>query len=104
MSVCETEHSPLLCNVLPESGSLNGFIDLNNVGRRQQLPQYYRINGAIYIQSVNLLMREGKLYGEKSFAYIMTKEKSIDIDDDYDFMIAELLMLKSLNMSGRVEE
>lgn len=103
VSVCETEYSPLLCNVLPENGSLNNFIDLNIVGRRQQSQQFYRINGAIYIQRVDLLMREGKLYGKKSFAYIMEKESSIDIDDNYDFTIAELLLLKRLNMSGRME-
>lgn len=97
VSVCETDYSPLLCNILPENGSLNNFINLNVVGRRQQSPQYYRINGAIYIQSTSLLMGEGKLYGEKSFAYIMTKESSIDIDDDYDFMIAEFLLLKRFN-------
>lgn len=103
VSVCETEYSPLLCNVLPENGSLNNFVDLNIVGRRQQSQQFYRINGAIYIQSVDLLMRKGELYGEKSFAYIMAKGSSIDIDDDYDFTIAELLLLKRLNMSGRTE-
>lgn len=103
VSVCKTEYSPLLCNVLPENGSLNNFIDLNIVGRRQQSPQYYRINGAIYIQSVDLVMREGKLYGEKSYAYIMEKERSIDIDDNFDFTIAELLLLKKLNMLGREE-
>lgn len=103
VSVCETEYSPLLCNVLPENGSLNNFVDLNIVGRRQQSQQFYRINGAIYIQRIDLLMRKGKLYGEKSFAYIMAKRSSIDIDDDYDFTIAELLLLKRLNMSGRTE-
>ena len=103
VSVCETEYLPLLCNVLPENGSLNNFVDLNIVGRRQQSQQFYRINGAIYIQSVDLLMRKGELYGEKSFAYIMAKGSSIDIDDDYDFTIAELLLLKRLNMSGRTE-
>lgn len=101
VSVCETDYSPLLCNILPENGSLNNFIDLNIVGRRQQLPQYYRINGAIYIQSVESLMRKENLYGEKSFAYIMDKENSIDIDDNYDFTIAELLLLKKLNMLER---
>ena len=103
VSVCETEYLPLLCNVLPENGSLNNFVDLNIVGRRQQSQQFYRINGAIYIQSVDLLMRKGELYGEKSFAYIMAKGSSIDIDDDYDFTIAELLLLKRLNRSGRTE-
>ena len=40
VSVCETEYLPLLCNVLPENGSLNNFVDLNIVGRRQQSQQF----------------------------------------------------------------
>jgi N-acylneuraminate cytidylyltransferase len=50
VSVCETEHSPLWCNTLPPDASLVGFIrpELKKV-RSQDLPIFYRINGAIYI-------------------------------------------------------
>lgn len=92
VSVCEVEHSPLLCNVLDDSLSMDGFIDMSKVGRRQELSTYYRINGAIYIQKTKFLMEGASVYGEKSYAYIMDKRKSIDIDDEYDFMIAESLM------------
>lgn len=92
VSVCEVEHSPLLCNVLDDSLSMDGFIDMSKVGRRQELSTYYRINGAIYIQKTQLLMDAASVYGEKSYAYIMDKRKSIDIDDEYDFMVAEWLM------------
>lgn len=92
VSVCETEHSPLLCNTLKESGSMKGFIDMKKVGRRQELSTYYRLNGAIYIQTVDLLMQGGDLYGDKSYAYVMEKEHSVDIDDEMDFMFAEVLI------------
>lgn len=92
VSVCEVDYSPLLCNVLDDSLSMDGFIDMSKVGRRQELSTYYRINGAIYIQKTQLLMEGASVYGEKSYAYIMDKRKSIDIDDAYDFMIAESLM------------
>lgn len=92
VSVCEVDHSPLLCNVLDDSLSMDGFIDMSKVGRRQELSTYYRINGAIYIQKAQLLMAGASVYGVKSYAYIMDKWKSIDIDDEYDFMIAERLM------------
>lgn len=92
VSVCEVEHSPLLCNVLDDSLSMDGFIDMSKVGRRQELSTYYRINGAIYIQKTKFLMEGASVYGEKSYAYIMDKRKSIDIDDSYDFLIAERLM------------
>lgn len=92
VSVCEVDHSPLLCNVLDDSLSMDGFLDMSKVGRRQELSTYYRINGAIYIQKTQLLMEGASVYGEKSYAYIMDKRKSIDIDDSYDFLIAERLM------------
>lgn len=92
VSVCETEYSPWLCNILPDNSSLNNFLDLNRVGRRQEMQQYYRVNGAIYIQTTELLMRHGNLYGENSYAYIMNKMKSIDIDDEFDFFLAKMLL------------
>lgn len=92
ISVCEVEHSPKICNTLDADGSMQGFIDVSVVGRRQELPVYYRLNGAIYIQKTELLMEKGNLYGEKSFAYVMDKMNSIDIDDEFDFMVANAVM------------
>ena len=38
---------------------------------------------------------QGKdLYGEKSYAYVMDKRKSVDIDDELDFKFAEVVMLQ----------
>ena len=50
ISVCETAHSPLWMNTLPEDGSLDNFIteDVKNK-RSQDLPTYFRLNGAVYI-------------------------------------------------------
>lgn len=93
VSVCEVDHSPLWSNTLPEDGSMNGFLDqVANVGR-QQLPVYYRINGAIYMLRTALLA-EGTpgLYREGTYAYVMPKERSVDIDDEVDFAIAQVLM------------
>lgn len=92
MSVCEVEHSPLWSNVLPENFSLKDFILPENDLRRQDLPTYYRQNGAIYIEDVDLIINRGNLLGDASYAYIMDKRSSIDIDDDIDFAIAELLL------------
>lgn len=92
VSVCEVEHSPLWSNVLPENRCLNGFLrpDINRP--RQQLPVYYRINGAIYIVKSQFLKAKGNLYGENGYAYVMQKEHSVDIDDKMDFAMAELLL------------
>jgi CMP-N,N'-diacetyllegionaminic acid synthase len=95
VSVCETNHSPLWTNTLPEDHSLAHFIreDAKNKPR-QLLEKYYQINGALYIVNVDYLMKGNDIYGDNCFAYIMPKESSIDIDDELDFLIGELLMNK----------
>lgn len=92
VSVCEMEHSPLWSNVLPEDGNMNGFIRETAI-QRQKLPLYYRINGALYMVDAELFAREPfQLYGERTFAYRMPKERSVDIDDAFDFMVAKSLL------------
>lgn len=94
VGVCEMEHSPLWSNTLPEDHCLKGFIREEVNGPRQKLSEYYRLNGAIYILKAQFLLKYGNLYGENGYAYIMSKEHSIDIDDEFDFAIAEILMKK----------
>ncbi len=94
VGVCEMEHSPLWSNTLPEDHCLKGFIREEVNGPRQKLSEYYRLNGAIYIIKAQFLLEYGNLYGEHGYAYIMSKEHSIDIDDELDFAIAEILMKK----------
>ena len=92
VSVCEADHPPLYMNTLDETLSLNNFIQKDIKSRRQELPTYYRINGAIYICQVDYYLENGDLYNEKSYAYIMDKKNSIDVDDEMDFIIAETLL------------
>lgn len=97
ISVCETDHSPLWCNTLPRDGCMNGFLDKASNISRQNLPQYYRINGAIYMMKTSLLYQENMpLYGEKTYAYLMPKSRSVDIDDEIDFIVAEAIMKKRI--------
>lgn len=93
VSVCECDHSPLWCNTLDNSLCLENFIseDIKHT-RRQDLPIYYRINGAIYIGKVSKVLEKRGFYGSKSYAYIMDRESSVDIDNHLDFLIAESIM------------
>jgi len=92
VSVCEVEHSPLWCNVLPKNNSLNGFLNkLNNI-QRQKLDTYYRINGAIYMVNISGFEENPNIYRENSYAYIMENLTSIDIDTELDFKIAETIL------------
>lgn len=93
VGVCEVEHSPLWCNTLPENLSMTNFIQHNINGTpRQKLEKYYRINGAIYMVKTEYLYKSKSIYDTSCIAYIMGKEHSIDIDDEFDFKIAQMLM------------
>ena len=95
VSVCETDHSPLWANILPDSFSLSDFIRPEVAKmQRQSIPTYYRINGALYIVKVEYLMQHENLYSVGSYALVMSKENSIDIDDQLDFSLAELILVK----------
>ena len=94
ISVCEMEHSPLWSNTLPEDKSMEGFLkdDIKGI-RSQDLPKYYRINGAIYICKTARLMNEKTFFiDDNIFAYKMDRKRSVDIDLKEDFLLAESLM------------
>ena len=56
VSVCECEHSPMWSNTLPENMQMGSFIKPEIAGKRSQdLPRYYRLNGAIYAYRVSYL-------------------------------------------------
>lgn len=94
ISVCETEHSPLWANSLPEDKNMQGFLreELLNT-RSQDLPTYYRLNGAIYICKTDKLLEAGSFFlKENIYAYVMDAESSVDIDTEIDFKWAEFLV------------
>lgn len=97
VSVCEMEHSPLWSNILPIDNKMDGFLKKIGNKNRQQLEKYYRINGAIYIANIEYFKRYKDFYYKNSYAYIMSRENSIDIDEEIDFKIAEFLMKEKGN-------
>lgn len=98
VSVCEVEHSPLWCNTLPKDGTMENFIrkDISMLPR-QKLDTYYRINGAVYMVKVPYFKICKSIYDKNCIAYIMDKEKSIDIDDEFDFKLVKAIIQISEN-------
>ena len=94
ISVCKVDHSPLWMNILPVNTSMENFLrdEVKNV-RSQDLPQNYRLNGALYICQTDKLLTEKSFFiSTNIFAYIMSKETSVDIDDLFDHELAQCLL------------
>lgn len=92
LGVVEMDHSPIWSNTLPADGCMDDFVRQEYAGiPRQELPTYYRINGAIYLLTIDELYKD-KMFSDKCYAYVMPGERSIDIDTALDFKIAEVML------------
>lgn len=96
ISVSESAISPFWMNTLPEDHSMKDFISENTkITNRQQLPKYYQLNGSIFISTPEIIHKR-TWYGERSFAYVMPQERSIDIDNQLDLEFVRFIIKKSL--------
>lgn len=93
VSVSKVDHSPIWCNTLPPNNSLEFFLNKDIIGKRsQELPEYYRLNGAIFIAKTKYIKTNKNFFGKKSKAFIMERQNSIDIDTEIDFKLCQLIM------------
>lgn len=65
--------------------------------RRQDLEVAYKRSGAVYAMSRDLLMNRGLLYGKKIAGYVVPENRSIDIDNEKDWIVAEYMLEKLLD-------
>ncbi len=92
VSVTELEHPLSWCGQLGEDNSLDGFLERAENVQRQAQKAFFRPNGAMYIAEVKGYRKDQYFYSTGSYAYIMPRERSVDIDTEYDFRLAEFLM------------
>lgn len=61
---------------------------------RQILPKVYMVNGAIYATKRDIFMEKNTFKGKKCLGYIMPPDRSVNIDTEIDFLIAEYYLRK----------
>ena len=91
-SVSPVQDHPMLIRTVDKQLRLRKLLDMSSDVRRQDFPQYYRVNGAIYINTAQDIYA-GVSQNDNDFAYVMTPEHSVDIDSHIDFAIAEYYLL-----------
>ncbi|UFT98888.1 acylneuraminate cytidylyltransferase family protein [Radiobacillus kanasensis] len=94
VSVTEVQTHPNIIKRINE-GRLVDFLDTpTEVTRRQDFEKLYQLNGAIYISTRDMIMKDNKIYDKEVYSYFMDKLTSVDIDDELDFLFADALMKK----------
>lgn len=94
VSICKVEYPPYWSFKIEEI-YLKPLFDKRYLRMtRQDLERTYIPNGAIYISTPQTLYKYKGFYCNYIIPYIMPIERSIDIDNEIDFMLAELLVKK----------
>jgi len=66
--------------------------DSNHLIKTQNLPYIYEENSCIYIFSRNSFLENKNRIGKMPYFYPIDRYEAVDIDEKYDFLIAETLM------------
>jgi len=89
ISFVKSDH-PISWHKFLEEDHRIAYTDEKSFTNRQEHRATFYPNGAIYVLTKKMIMSD-KFYSEKTFAYLMPRERSVDIDDLYQFEIAEFL-------------
>lgn len=95
VSISPVNDSPLLIRSIGADGKLVNLLSQNSTCRRQDMPNYYKVNGCIYINKIDEI-NENTSFNDNKVPFIMDKEHSIDIDELSDLWMAECY-LKNYN-------
>lgn len=93
VSVSEATDSPWWMFGINQQGRLKSFLPPEQRPmRRQDLPELYALNGAVYVARADWLRQTRSFLGEETVAVVMPAERSVDIDTLQDFHRAEFLL------------
>lgn len=100
VSVCATDKPPQWTFSLDPAGRMKPVMaDSELAPRRQELPAAYAINGAVYVARCDWIAGRSSFISEETVGYVMPKERSVDVDDELDLVVAEALD-RRLNRPG----
>tara|TARA_B100000586_G_scaffold58070_1_gene39795 strand:- start:677 stop:1372 length:696 start_codon:yes stop_codon:yes gene_type:complete len=97
LGIVKSNHSPSFNMAIKDDDNMIKIMNKskNQINRRQDAEKCYRITTYAYITSVKYIDIADHLFNGSVGGYEVSKNESIDIDDDYDFDIASYMHSKS---------
>lgn len=92
MSVCEVSTSPYWMFTIGSGDKLQRILPKQPATTRQELPPCYEINGALYVVTTDWFRQSQVFVDDDTLAFVMPRERSVDIDTPADFALAERLL------------
>ncbi|MFH1070336.1 MAG: acylneuraminate cytidylyltransferase family protein [Candidatus Glassbacteria bacterium] len=93
ISLAPVKKNPFWMFRLDEEGRLQPLIEREwENSQRQDLPEFYVINGGVYVARTDYLLEHGAFIGNRTLGYVMPEDRSLDIDTVEDLSYAEYLV------------
>lgn len=92
VSVCEVQHPVEWLKRIGPDQELLPWQTGPQITRRQDGEPLVQLNGALYLVSSSALLHQQTFTPDRTFAYVMPPERSIDIDSLWEFHVAELIL------------
>ncbi len=91
-TVTEACYHPFFMSTLEGDRAVPIFPDGHKLPRRRDAPAVYQPSGAVYVTRRRVLMEQARITGEDNRAVVMGFEASVNVDTEWDFKLAELML------------
>lgn len=92
VSVSKVKDHPILMRTIDENGYAKNLLECSSTQRRQDFQNFYKVNGAIYINKINENLNNETSLNDNKLVYIMDEKYDVDIDEMLDLQIAEIAL------------
>lgn len=105
VSVTPSKHHPNLSKVIDKQGRMRPFVESGlSESRRQDLPDTYALNGAIYLVKRSVLLSGRSWCPPNAHAYVMPPERSLDVDSPWDLKLIRMVFDEMNKNSGQNDQ
>lgn len=94
ISMCEADKPIEWAKEISSEGIVKQTITQSNENRQEYSKKFYP-NGAVFVFSREAI-ESGEYYSSNTFGYVMERKRSLDIDDQFDFDLAKLIIENKL--------
>lgn len=94
VSLCASEKSPYISYKINDNKKISPLMSdiQTKTNNRQDLPRTYYLNGAVYVAYVDWFQMNRSFLTTETIGYVMPRERSVDIDDSIDLIVAETIL------------
>ncbi|MEH7494539.1 acylneuraminate cytidylyltransferase family protein [Neobacillus niacini] len=90
VSISKVNEHPVLMRTQNLDGTLKNILNVSSTIRRQDFPDFYKVNGAIYINALDHTFNQDTSLNDNEIGYAMDSKYDVDIDEPIDLEIAKI--------------